>query len=87
MLRTIIIAIIIQTFGPLQLQAMCDSFSSDDNIDFFPLAQMDSEINSSLKTTNESGERKAVLIFEGERLPAVADTVSEENVLQPFQRK
>lgn len=88
MFRFLVIAsLVTQVVSPLQLQAMCEAFSPDDDIDFFPLAQMDSEIKESLKTTTEAGERKAVLFFEGDKLPALPDTLSEENAPQSLQRK
>lgn len=88
MIRVIVIAsLIAQVVGPLQLQAMCESFSADEQIEFFPLAEMESEINDTLKTTAESGERKAVLVIKNDRLPALSQELTEEINLQPSRQK
>jgi hypothetical protein len=46
--------------------AHADDFQSDDQIVLFPLADMDSEINSSLKTVVEAGETRPALMISGE---------------------
>jgi hypothetical protein len=88
MFRIIVVAsLIAQIVAPVQLEARCQSTSAEEQIDFFPLAEMDSEINNSLKTTSESGERKAVLVIRDERLPSLSQEVTEEAFSLPSQRK
>lgn len=47
------------------LTALADDFGVE-QVELFPLADMDSEINNTLKTSTELGEKRAVLVIRAE---------------------
>jgi len=49
-------------------QALADETQQDEAFVLFPLADMDSEINSSLQTVVESGAKRPVLVIQGDAL-------------------
>ncbi len=68
--------------------AYADDAQQDAAIVLFPLADMDSEINSSLQTIVESGAKRPVLVIHGDAfLPQVSDSGQNHDESQKPQQK